>query len=155
MKPRILCVCLGNICRSPLAEGILLDQLAKAGLNDVVVDSAGTGGWHAGEAPDRRSVAIALHHGIDISRQRARKFRAEDFEAFDWIFAMDQDNLSALERLKPNHFKGRLERMLDGVVEGPKDVPDPYYGGDDGFLHVYNLLDQAAQKTVGEIQRLS
>lgn len=151
MKPRILFVCLGNICRSPLAEGILKHRLQQADLLDVMVDSAGTGGWHAGEGPDPRSVAVARRHGVDLTGQRARKFRAEDFEDFDWIFAMDQDNLRSLQSLEPPGFAGRLELMLDSARGGPADVPDPYYGGPGGFETVYGLLDAAAEALVDDI----
>ena len=151
MKPKILFVCLGNICRSPLAEGIVAQRLHQAGLEDVTVDSAGTGGWHAGEPPDPRSVEVAHRHGVDLTAQRARKFRSRDFEDFDWIFAMDRDNLRSLQRLEPSDFQGRLELILSDARGGPGDVPDPYYGGDDGFEVVYGLLDGAASHLVNDL----
>lgn len=126
-------------------------RLQEAGLVGVTVDSAGTGGWHAGEPPDPRSVAIARRHGVDLTGQRARKFLPADFEDFDWIFAMDQSNLRAMRGLEPAGFSGRLELMLDGARGGPADVPDPYYGGPDGFETVYGLLDAAAEALIVDI----
>ncbi len=143
----ILMVCLGNICRSPLAEGILESKIS--GL-DIKVDSAGTGDWHVGEAPDKRSVAIALKHGIDISNQRARHFQAIDFELFDKIYVMDRSNLANVLALAPSsEARAKVSLILDEVYpDEHREVPDPYYGGNDGFQKVYDMLDKACDKIV-------
>lgn len=140
-------VCLGNICRSPLAEGILESKIS--GL-DIKVDSAGTGDWHVGEAPDKRSVAIALKHGIDISNQRARHFQAIDFELFDKIYVMDRSNLANVLALAPSsEARAKVSLILDEVYpDEHREVPDPYYGGNDGFQKVYDMLDKACDKIV-------
>lgn len=139
-------VCLGNICRSPLAEGILQDKLNTKGL-DIEVSSAGTGGWHVGQAPDTRAVALAKKYGIDISQQKARQFSVSDFEDFDLIYAMDGDNLSdiiALANTKEDIEKVKL--ILNEIAPNTDHaVPDPYYGEDDGFENVYQLLNEACE----------
>ncbi|WP_291181946.1 low molecular weight protein-tyrosine-phosphatase [Gilvibacter sp.] len=142
-KTRILMVCLGNICRSPLAEGIMRTKLF--GRKEFEVDSAGTGGWHAGEAPDPRSVAIAKENGLDISAQRGRQFSVTDFDRFDHIFVMDNSNYRDVIRLARNdQDKQKVSMILDAIFPGENvDVPDPYYGGSDGFANVYDMLDQA------------
>lgn len=117
----ILMVCLGNICRSPLAEGILRTKLTT----DFFVDSAGTGGWHAGQSPDERSIATARNYGIDISNQKARKFTVSDFDTFDHIFVMDQSNYKDVLNLAPDD----VAKSKVALILGPsKEVPDPYYG---------------------------
>jgi len=143
---KILMVCLGNICRSPLAEGILQAKLNKKGL-DIEVDSAGTGGWHVGEEPDKRSVAIAKKYGIDISHQQARQFSPNDFDEFDIIYAMDGSNLSDIVSLASSNENIEKVRLILNEIN-PADnspVPDPYYGGDDGFENVFQLLDKACE----------
>ncbi|HEX5184086.1 MAG TPA: low molecular weight protein-tyrosine-phosphatase [Allosphingosinicella sp.] len=129
----ILFVCLGNICRSPLAEGAFRAEAERLGL-DVRIDSAGTGGWHVGEPPDRRAIAAARRGGVDIAHLRARRVRPEDFERFDLIVALDRDNLRDLRRLQPPGSKARLSLLLDHV-EGREGQPvaDPYHGGDAHF----------------------
>ncbi|EJC76162.1 protein-tyrosine-phosphatase [Rhizobium leguminosarum bv. trifolii WSM2012] len=135
----ILFVCMGNICRSPLAEGILRHLVAEAGLTgQFTVDSAGTGGWHKGEPPDRRSIATAQRHGIDISAQRARRIRPGDFRGFDLVLAMDRDNVAALAEIAPPEANIRL--FGDAALRTGEDIPDPYYGGPDGFELVYTKL---------------
>lgn len=138
---KILMVCLGNICRSPLAEGILRSKLS----NNFIVDSAGTGGWHAGELPDRRSIEIANKNGLDITNQRARKFTKNDFTDFDIIYAMDNSNLKDILQLAPDeNAKSKVHLILNELYPNEnKDVPDPYYGQNDGFEKVYNMLDKA------------
>ena len=130
---KILMVCLGNICRSPLAEGILQ---TKVGDNHLV-DSAGTGDWHVGEQPDRRSVSVAKKYGVDISDQRAMHFNPVFFEEFDLIFAMDEQNLIDLQKLARNEEEqSKIKLILEGNGQ-TKNVPDPYYDGEDAFEHVY------------------
>lgn len=144
MPVRVLMVCLGNICRSPLAEGILT---SKTGSGDIVVDSAGTAGYHVGNPPDPRSVEVAASHGIDISGQRCRRFSQDDFDEFDYIFAMDRENLVHLQDLARSSADLEKVFLLLGAAGMPEEeVPDPYYGGDDGFLHVYRLIDRATDR---------
>ncbi len=143
-------VCLGNICRSPLAEGILK---AKIDPDKVQVDSAGTGGWHIGELPDSRSIDIAKKHGLDITDQRGKKFSAYDFETYDYIFVMDNSNYRDVIRMAKNDSeKQKVRLILDEIFPGENvDVPDPYYGGDHGFENVYQMLDQACEKIVSRL----
>ena len=138
-------VCLGNICRSPLAEGILQSKLDT---NFFSVDSAGTAAYHIGELPDQRSIAVAKKHGIDISNQRARKFDIKDFIEFDVIYAMDKENYQNICSLAKNKTElQKVKMILDEVnLSQNLSVPDPYYGGDDGFQNVYQLLDEACEK---------
>jgi protein-tyrosine phosphatase len=150
MKPvRILFVCLGNICRSPLAEGILR-HLSQG--RPVDVDSAGTGGWHIGDLPDHRPIAIAKRHGIDIAGQRGRKIDAGDFTAFDLIFAMDRNNLATLRRLAPLAAQHKLHLFLDYTLCVERDVPDPYYGGPEGFEAVYSMLFEGCSSLIGRLE---
>lgn len=136
---RILFVCAGNICRSPLAEGIFAHLAAQAGrAQDFEMDSAGTGGWHQGDPPDRRSIAVAGRHGIDISKLSARKIRPTDFDAFDLILAMDRDNLKELRKTGPDSAPVHLFNSFTFGIE--EDIPDPYYGGAEGFETVYTRL---------------
>ena len=132
-RPAVLFVCLGNICRSPLAEAAFRQEAERRGL-DVEVDSAGTGAWHVGHAPDRRARAVALRHGVDIGGYRARQATPEDFRRFTHVVALDRDNLAALRALRPTDGTAALLLLLD-VVEGRKGqaVADPYYGDDAGF----------------------
>ena len=138
-------VCLGNICRSPLAEGILQSKLDA---NFFSVDSAGTAAYHIGELPDQRSIAVAKKHGIDISNQKARKFDIKDFIEFDIIYAMDKENYQNICSLAKNKTElQKVKMILDEVnLSQNLSVPDPYYGGDDGFQNVYQLLDEACEK---------
>jgi protein-tyrosine phosphatase len=145
MTVSILFVCLGNICRSPLAEGAFRAEAARLGL-DIEADSAGTGGWHRGEPPDRRAIAAARRGGIDISGQRARKVASADFDRFDHIFALDPENLADLERVRPAGSRARLSLLLDHVPgrEG-QGVADPYYGGDADFDTTWRDVTEAAR----------
>ncbi|RDY61305.1 low molecular weight protein-tyrosine-phosphatase [Flagellimonas nanhaiensis] len=141
MKTKVLMVCLGNICRSPLAEGILKSMVDP---NKVLVDSAGTAGYHVGNPPDNRSIIVARKYGIDISAQQCRKFSEIDFLEFDHIYAMDRSNLSNIMKLAQTEKEAEKVRLLlDEVDLGLKEVPDPYYGGDDGFEKVYQLIEKA------------
>ncbi len=134
-------VCLGNICRSPLAEGILSSKVDPA---MVLVDSAGTAGYHVGKQPDPRSIAVARKYQIDISQQRCRKFNKEDFIEFDYIFAMDTENYNHIISLAPNAIaRDKVQLLLTGVDSPYTEVPDPYYGRENGFQEVYNLVDKA------------
>ncbi len=149
----ILMVCLGNICRSPLAEGILRAHLEKAGIR-ASVDSAGTIGYHQGEAPDPRSIQTAANYGIDISHLKARKIRQDDFSNFDLILAMDLSNYRDLLTLAQSDEESeRIHRILDyaGVDENG-EVPDPYYGNLTDFEHVYRLLDGACELIVKRLE---
>lgn len=139
----ILFVCLGNICRSPLAEGIFRDKVVQSGRGDAfTIDSAGTGAWHIGNPPDPRSIAVASTHGIDIASLSARQVMSSDFDRFDQIIAMDRSNLASLRSLQNTGQAAQL-RMLLNTPE--RDVPDPYYGGDEGFQEVYDLLESAME----------
>jgi protein-tyrosine phosphatase len=141
----ILFVCLGNICRSPLAEGVFRSLIQARGMGDqVLVDSAGTGGWHQGSAPDPRSIAIAARYGTDIAGQKARKIRPDDFERFDLILGMDRSNTDDLKALAPAHAKDRVHLFLEFAYGKAGDVPDPYYGGPDGFADVYRMVRDAS-----------
>lgn len=149
----ILFVCLGNICRSPLAEGVFGAVLqAKAPGLAVRLDSAGTGGWHTGSAPDPRSIAIAERHGIDISGQKARKVVADDFSRFDLIFGMDRSNVEDLRQLAPVYARERVHLFLDYAGMTDREVPDPYYGGPDGFADVYRMIREASEAIVSKFE---
>lgn len=151
MATKILMVCLGNICRSPLAEGIMRSKLSE----DFTVDSAGTGGWHAGELPDKRSIATAKNRGLDITNQRARQFKKNDFEIFDHIFVMDNSNYKDVLALAPNEeSKSKVKLILNEIFPNENvDVPDPYYGGQDGFENVFDMLDQACEEIARKLKQ--
>jgi protein-tyrosine phosphatase len=146
---KVLMVCLGNICRSPLAEGILKHQLKEAGIMDWEIDSAGTGGWHAGELPDRRSIEVAKKYDIDITSQRARKLNGYDLENFDLIFAMDANNYNDILKLSQNKAeRDKVKLIMNEAYPGQnKQVPDPYYN-DNGFEEVFQMLDKACGKII-------
>ena len=152
-KPiHVLFVCLGNICRSPLAEGAFREHVNSRRLHShFVIDSAGTGGYHAGEAPDPRSIKIAETMGIDISRQSSRKLKRTDFDEFDYIIAMDRSNLRDIKARQSAHSNSRISLMLDELERKGQDVPDPYYGGSDGFRHVWELVDEATNALLERI----
>ena len=134
-------VCLGNICRSPLAEGILMSKLSR---KSFFVDSAGTGKWHVGKQPDERSIAIAKKNGIDISNQRGRQFTPADFDAYDYIYVMDTSNYDDVISLAQNQeHKAKVQLILNEIFPGENvDVPDPYYGTQFGFETVFKMLDE-------------
>lgn len=144
MPVKILMVCLGNICRSPLAEGILASKLPE---DKFTVDSAGTGSWHIGHAPDKRSIAVALKNGIRIDHQKGRQFKPADFDQFDYIYVMDSSNYRDIIQLAktPEH-KNKVHLILNELFPDENvDVPDPYYGAANGFDNVYQMLDEVAE----------
>lgn len=153
---RVLFVCLGNICRSPLGEGILYDKVQQAGLAAVVhVDSCGTGAYHVGQPPHHESRRAARDRGLDISAQRARQVAAVDFAEFDLIVAMDRQNrhdLLALDASKPHQAKVRLFTDFVAGIADP-DVPDPYFGGPEGFDEVYELIDRGCEVILAQIRQ--
>lgn len=141
MPVKILMVCLGNICRSPLAEGLLASKLPK---DKFIVDSAGTGHWHVGRQPDERAIAVAKKNGLDISTQKGKLFSANDLDAFDYIYVMDSSNYDDVIRMaKTDLQKAKVTMILNELFPGENvDVPDPYYGLANGFDTVYNMLDE-------------
>jgi len=145
MKTRVLMVCLGNICRSPLAEGILK---SKVDPEKVFVDSAGTGDWHVDSEPDKRSIAIASKNGLNISQQRGRQFSKKDFQDFDHIFVMDNSNFKdVIAMAETDEELQKVHLILDEIFPSENvDVPDPYHGGDQGFENVYMMLDEATDE---------
>lgn len=150
---RILMVCLGNICRSPLAEGILQEKVKKAGLN-WVVDSAGTNHYHTGDPPHPLSQKVALANGIDITNQRARRFTSEDLNQFDKIYALAGDVLNDIRRITGNKFdSSKVDLLMNEQYPGKNlDVPDPYYGGEPDFHEVYELLDEVLDQLILKYQ---
>ncbi len=153
-KTRVLMVCMGNICRSPTAEAVLRHKLQAAGLDKrVEVDSAGTYGGHIGEPPDARAQRQAKLRGYDMSRLRARRLTAEDFERFDWVIAMDEDNMSRMAELAPDGHGARLELLMAHARRhtGVSAVPDPYYGPPAGFDRVLDLIEDACEGLVSEL----
>ena len=146
-------VCLGNICRSPLAEGILKSKVDQ---NKIVVDSAGTGNYHIGGLPDKRSIAVAKTHLLDISNQRCRQFQVSDFDDFDFIYVMDNSNFrDVLGLARTENDKTKVRMILNEIFPGENvDVPDPYYGGDGGrgFENVFQMLDKACTIIANKLQ---
>ena len=153
-RTSVLFVCLGNICRSPLAEGIFLDLVAEAGLSDrFEIDSAGTGSWHVGEPPDARATLVASQHGVELT-SRARQLTADDLLHFDWVIAMDRENLRNIERMADaagSDAEIHLLREFDPEGEGD-DVPDPYYGGASGFENVYAMVHRSCQRLLDRLR---
>lgn len=153
----VLFVCLGNICRSPSADGMFRKKLAEHGLDEkVTVDSAGTGDWHIGKAPDQRSQAAAAARGYDISNLRARQVVAEDFDKFDYVLAMDKSNIENMKEFMPNgKVRTQPELILErfGNDKSITEVPDPYYGGEEGFQTVLDLLETACDNLVLELKQ--
>lgn len=151
---RLLVVCLGNICRSPMAEGALRHRLAEAGLDRAAsVDSAGTGGWHVGEPPDRRAIATAARHGVDLRPLRGRQLHRDDYTRFDWLLCADLQNLADVRARRPPGATAQIALLTDwaGVMTGDGAIPDPYTGGDDHFEEVWAVVDAAA---LGAVRRL-
>ncbi|HEY8942413.1 MAG TPA: low molecular weight protein-tyrosine-phosphatase [Cellvibrio sp.] len=152
---KVLFVCLGNICRSPTADGIFREIIKREKLDQkIIVDSAGTGDWHIGKAPDSRTIAAAKKRGYDLSILRARQVITADFDEFDYVLAMDNANLRDLHSLRPPHFSGHLGLFLDfGSRKTHREVPDPYYGGNDGFELVLDLVEEAAEGLLSHIRQ--
>jgi protein-tyrosine phosphatase len=151
---RILIVCLGNICRSPMAEGVLRARIEASPLaGRVVVDSAGTGDWHVGQPPDRRAIANMATHGIDIAGLRGRQLSEADFHGFDWLLCADRTNLRDVRAQAPDAARAKSALLLDWAgIEAGGEIPDPYTGGSAQFEHVFGLLDRAAAGVVGRLQ---
>ena len=152
-KHRILFVCLGNICRSPMAEGVFRRATEEAGLAHLFqIDSAGMGDWHQGQAPDQRAQEAARARGVDISAQSARKIELEDFDVFDLVVAMDGSNIADLQDIAPHAGRRKIRRFLDYAPHvDAQDVPDPYYGGRQGFDHALDLIEAAADGLLAEL----
>jgi protein-tyrosine phosphatase len=150
----VLFVCMGNICRSPTAEGVFRTVAQRAGLAARVrAASAGLGDWHVGSPPDRRAIQAARRRGYDLTALRARQVETGDFARFGWILAMDRANLKALEAMRPHDFGGHLGLLLDFAPElGTREVPDPYYGGPAGFEHVLDLVEAASAALLVRLQ---
>lgn len=149
----ILFVCLGNICRSPTAEGVFRLRLQQAGVEHCLVDSAGTAGWHEGKAPDSRTCRAARTRGYELGTLRARQFRVEDFQRFDLILAMDRSNLAYLLSLRPRECRAQLDLLLARYGLEIDEVPDPYYGGEQGFEQVLDLIERACDGLLAEVRR--
>jgi protein-tyrosine phosphatase len=149
---KVLMVCLGNICRSPLAEGILVSKVKS---DEILVDSAGTGAYHIGKFPDKRSIEVAGKYGIDITNQRARKFTVKDFDTFDYIYAMDESNYQNILMLaRTNDDKSKVQLILNEAHTTKNlAVPDPYYGGNQGFENVYTMLEQACEIIANKLSK--
>ncbi len=159
---RVLFVCMGNICRSPTAEGVLRRLVAEHGATTIdslaidpsAIDSAGTHDYHVGEPPDRRAIAAAARRGIDLQSLRARCVEDHDFERFDLILAMDRENMSLLQGRAPREYRSRIRLVLDYAPNAyTREVPDPYYGGPKGFEEVLDLLELAAEGLLNELKR--
>ena len=152
---RLLVVCLGNICRSPLAEGVLRRRLEDAGLGHrVELDSAGTGQWHVGQPPDPRTIANAARHGVDLTMLRARQIHASDYHHFDWLLCADRSNLANVRARAPADATARSALLLEwaGLGQGA-EMPDPYTGGPEAFEQVWTLVDRAAALIVERLAR--
>lgn len=151
---RVLMVCLGNICRSPTAHGVLENLIKNEGLNHLIeVDSAGTGDWHIGASPDARSVAAAAQRGYDLTALRARQVKLPDFERFDYLLAMDRTNLKDLRNLCPQAHRPKLHLLLEFADTSHEAVPDPYYSGEDGFELVLNLVEEACKGFLAHLRK--
>ena len=151
---KILFVCMGNICRSPTAHGVFRDLVERHGLSDqVVIDSAGTHAYHVGSPPDRRAQETALRRGVNLSDVEARHVETEDFERFDYVIAMDQDNYMSLSKKCPDAHVNKIYMLMDFAPSSrTREVPDPYYGGASGFERVFDLVQSASEGLVEEIK---
>ena len=151
---KVLFVCMGNICRSPTAHGVFEQLVESKGLSQqILTDSAGTHAYHVGESPDPRSQATAQENGIDISQQRAQKVKSEDFEYFDYIIAMDSSNYADLKRLAAKDLQHKIYRLMQFAPDWDNDdVPDPYYGGNNGFENVFKMIEAASNGLLAQLQ---
>lgn len=151
----VLFVCMGNICRSPTAQGVFAKLVEDQGLADfIVIDSAGTHAYHIGEPPDARASAAAMNRGIDLSSQQARRVSPDDFERFDYVLAMDKDNYEILARSCPSGYEPRLRLFLEFAPDlEAREVPDPYYGGTSGFERVLDMIEQASAGLLADIRQ--
>lgn len=151
MKTKILMVCLGNICRSPLAEGILKSKLDS---KKYIIESCGTSSFHIGSKPDKRSIEIAQKHNIDITQQRAAQFKQSDFTTYDYIYVMDNSNYSNIKNLaKDTQEKEKIKYILNEIYPNKNlDVPDPYYGGEQGFEEVFQMLNKACDSIASKLK---
>lgn len=149
----ILFVCAGNICRSPLAEGVMGQVLAARGVRHVLIDSAGTNGYHTGEAPDERSIRVAAGHGLDISGQRCRQLAAGDFTRFDLILGMDRYNMRMIGQRQPQAVTGRIGLFTEIAQGKPVEIPDPWYGGIGDFEQVYRMVVAASTALADQFWR--
>lgn len=151
---KVLFVCLGNICRSPTADGLMRQLVKEAGLeNKILIDSAGTSGMHSGKGPDARTQAVAKEKGCDLSQLKARQFVAEDFNEFDYILAMDNSNLTNILKLAPNEaLKDKAQLFLNFGNSDLTQVPDPYHGGEEGFYQVYDLILATCKQLLAHLQ---
>jgi len=154
-KVKILFVCMGNICRSPTAHGVFRNLVREAGIEPLIeIDSAGTHGYHIGEPPDKRARQTALARGVDIGDLRARRAEPEDFDYYDLVLAMDQDNYHSLSRICPRGLERKLVLLMDFAPSlRRREVPDPYYGGPQGFDQVFDMVEAAAQGLLEDITR--
>lgn len=153
ISPKVLFVCLGNICRSPTAEAVFRARADAAGLK-VYIDSAGTSGWHIGEAPDPRSIEAGEARGYSFKGQVSRKVIRADFGEFDHVLAMDEANLEDLKKTCPESYLSRVRLFLDYMPKAStREVPDPYYGGSDGFFHVLDLIEQASDGLIAALRQ--
>jgi len=154
-KVRVLFCCMGNICRSPMAQGVFENLIGREGLSEAIeVDSAGTHAYHVGKAPDERAQATARARGIEMGGQRARQFSRDDFGAFDYVLAMDRGNLEILQGSCPEEHLEKVRLYLDFAAERPEEeVPDPYYGGQSGFDQVLELVETAAEGLLADIRQ--
>lgn len=152
-KIGVLFICMGNICRSPTAEGVFRHRVARAGMSDrVTIDSAGTHDYHIGKSPDQRTQQAALRRGCDLSGLRGRQVEAKDFHEFDYILAMDRENLAILQQMCPPQHRHKLNLFMEfGMGFSQREVPDPYYGGEQGFEKVLDMVEDAASGLLEEI----
>ncbi len=152
---KVLFVCMGNICRSPTAQGVFEYLVEEANLTErVLIDSAGSHAYHVGESPDTRAAEAAAGRGIDLSRQRARRVKSEDFSDFDYVLAMDNSNLEDLLTICPRQHQEKVRLFLEFATDlKQRDVPDPYYGGPQGFERVLDLVEEAARGLLADVQK--
>ncbi len=154
METSVLFICTGNICRSPTAEGVFRNLVEMKNLNNITIDSAGTHDYHVGERPDERSQIAARKRGIDLSNQRARQLTTQDFQEFDYLLVMDHSNYLWASQICPKEHKHKLKYFLEFAPElTRKDVPDPYYKGEDGFEEVLDMVEIASQNLLKHLQK--